>query len=263
LNPFGKRAIVVGGCAVVAEGVVRELIDRGAQVALLDLDEDRGVDIARDTGASFFRVDLADPDSIESMLADVIEDLGEISILVNCAAYTIWEDLTHNGQPHDLQRFRRTIDVNLTGLLHCCAVMAAHMGKLQPDASGERGVIVNTSSGMGYEATPALIAYAISKAGILGLTKPMADALTGQQIRVCSVAPGPMESHAIRKLPRFVQGRIGKALVFPQRIGQASEFADTVLQLIENSGLNGITVRFDAATRAKPKALPRFLRSKN
>jgi NAD(P)-dependent dehydrogenase (short-subunit alcohol dehydrogenase family) len=251
----GVSALVSGGGSGLGEATARELAKRGARVTLLDLERSRGGEVARDIGsaAQFVVGDVTDEAQVRAGV-EAAESPGPLRVLVCCAgvgsaARTVGSD----GTPFDLESFRRTIDINLVGTFNCIRLAAAAMLGNEPDAAGERGVIVNTASIAAFEGQIGQAAYSASKGGIVGMTLPIARDLSRHGIRVCTIAPGLFDTPLLMGLPADAREALGRSIPFPPRLGQPPEYASLACHILENPMLNGEVIRLDGALRMQPR----------
>lgn len=246
-------AIVTGGASGLGEAVVRALSAAGAKVAIFDLDADKGNELAGACSGLFVRVDVGDPASVADGIATARAAHGPERVMVTCAGIAPAERTVSKNGAHDFEVFTRTLGVNLTGVFNCATQAAAGMASLEPvTPGGERGVIVNTASIAAYEGQIGQIAYSASKAGVAGMTLPMARDLARHGIRVVAIAPGLFLTPMVTAFPQEIQDALTAKLVFPGRAGDPSEFADLVLHICGNSMLNGEVIRLDGAHRLPP-----------
>jgi 3-hydroxyacyl-CoA dehydrogenase / 3-hydroxy-2-methylbutyryl-CoA dehydrogenase len=250
-------AIVTGGASGLGEATVARLLAGGARVGIFDLNEERGRALAAThTGRALFaRVDVTDEASVTAGLEAVRAAFGALHIVVNCAGIAghVARTVSKKG-PFPLAEFTRVIQVNLIGTFNVARLAAAEMLRHEPrDASGERGVIINTASLAAFDGQMGQAAYAASKAGVVGLTLPMTRDLSQFGVRVCTIAPGLFETPMGAGLSPEVKARLVETLEFPKRLGSPAEFAALVAHLIENMYLNGEVIRLDAGTRAPPR----------
>jgi len=249
----GKVAIVTGGASGLGEAAARLFAGSGARVVVLDRSIEAGERVASETGAAFCAADVASGESVAAALNLARERFGAVHIAVNCAGIATAQRMLGKEGPMPLDDFERVIRVNLVGTFNVCRLAAAAMALNEPGPTGERGVIVNTASIAGYEGQIGQTAYAASKAGIVGLTLPMARELTKLGIRVCAIAPGLFDTPLLRALPETVRNDLGASVPFPARLGDPAEFAALARHIIENSYLNGEVVRLDGALRMPPR----------
>lgn len=252
-------AIVTGGASGLGEAVARYLAGQGVRVSLFDLNETRGAQVAQEIGGLFVKTDITSDDSVEQALATAREQFGQERILVNCAgmAYamkTVSRDRDSGALKHfPLGSFSRVLEVNLLGTYRCIAKSALGMATLEPGDDGERGVIVNTASVAAEDGQVGQCAYSASKAGVVGMTLPLARDLMDFGIRVNTILPGVFETPMMQGLPQAVQEALGASVPFPKRLGYPSEFASLVHTLITNTYFNGASIRLDGAIRMTAK----------
>lgn len=241
------RAIVTGAASGLGEATARYFRKMGAQVVILDRDE-AGAATAAEIGAGFVQTDVTDEDSVSAAIEQAAARMGGIDVCVNCAGIVIGEKTVGRDGPHSLAGFRRTIEINLIGSFNVLRLAAAQMAKNGRD---ENGVIVNTASIAAYDGQKGQAAYAASKAGIAGMTLPIARDLAGQKIRVCAIAPGIFGTPMLRGLPAEVQDSLAAEVTYPKRLGDPEEFARMAGVIVENGYLNGEVIRLDGALRMR------------
>lgn len=237
-------------------GAARRMLDHGASVALLDINEDQGKAVVSELGegARFVACDVSDAGSVEAAVSGVEEEFGGIQILVNAAGVAPAQRVvTRDGDLFDLDLFRFTIGVNLIGMFDVIRNVARVMSSNDPDEGGERGVIINVASIAAYEGQVGQAAYSASKGGIVGMTLPIARDLGPMGIRVMTVAPGIMDTPLLAAAPQDLKESLAKLAVFPQRLGTPEDFAHLVEAIVENPMLNGEIIRLDAAARMPAK----------
>jgi NAD(P)-dependent dehydrogenase (short-subunit alcohol dehydrogenase family) len=252
-------AVVTGGASGLGAATARLLASRGARVALFDLSQENGSALAAEIGGLFCHVDVTQEGSVDAGFAQARAALGQESILVNCAGTgnaikTASRD-KETGQPrhYPIDAFARIIDINLVGTFRCIAKSAAGMLTLPPGADGERGVIVNTASVAAQDGQIGQAAYAASKAGITGMTLPIARDLMGEGIRVNTILPGIFDTPLLATAPEHVRGALAASVPFPKRLGRPEEFAQLAESIITNAYLNGESIRLDGAIRMAPR----------
>jgi NAD(P)-dependent dehydrogenase (short-subunit alcohol dehydrogenase family) len=252
-------AVVTGGASGLGEATARRLAAEGVKVALFDLNAERGERVAAEIGGVFCRVDVTSDDSVDAGFAAARASNGQERILVNCAgggesirtASRSREtgDIVH----HPIDRFARVIALNLIGTFRCIAKSASGMLTLEPLEEGERGAIVNTASVAAEDGQIGQAAYAASKAGIVGMTLPIARDLASHGIRVNTILPGVFATPPLeRASPKMVEG-LTAAVPFPKRLGLPQEYASLALEMCRNSYFNGEDVRLDGAIRMGPR----------
>lgn len=248
-------AVVTGGASGLGEATVRLFASRGAKVVILDRDEARGEALAKELGATarFAKTDVTSEADVTSALA-IAASLGTLRVAVSCAGIG-WAQRTVNkeGLPHDLGVFNTVLGVNLVGTFNVLRLAAAAMAKNAPLADGERGVVINTASIAAYDGQIGQLAYAASKAGVVGMTLPAARDLSKAGIRVLTIAPGTFHTPMLALLPEENRQALAAGIPFPARLGNPEDYAKLALHMVENSYLNGETVRLDGALRMPPK----------
>jgi NAD(P)-dependent dehydrogenase (short-subunit alcohol dehydrogenase family) len=201
----------------------------------------------------FVRTDVTDEASAQAAVDAARDAFGNLRGLVSCAGIVHGEKVIGKDGAHSLAGWRRAIDINLTGTFNVLRLAAVEIAKAEPNAGGERGVIVNTASVAAYDGQIGQAAYSASKAAIVGMTLPIARELARSGIRVMTIAPGTFETPMLASLPQDVRDSLGKMVPFPPRLGKPSEFAALVRAIIENPMLNGEVIRLDGAIRMAPK----------
>lgn len=245
------RAVVTGGASGLGGAVAEMLAGAGAHVTIFDMNEEVGTAKATALNGAFRKVDVSDAAQVAEAFAAVG---GPLHVLVNCAGIAPAAKTVSRGEPHDPAMFAKVIGVNLVGSFYCASQAAAVMAANDPvTPDGERGVIVNTASVAAFDGQVGQAAYAASKAGVAGLTLPMARDLSQSGIRVVSIAPGIFKTPMLEGLPQEVQDSLGAQVPFPSRLGEPSEFAGLARHIIENGMLNGEVIRLDGAIRMAPR----------
>ena len=244
----GQVAIVTGAASGLGRATAQAVAEAGATVAMLDLDGAALERAAGEVGGQPFALDVTDAAAAEAAMA-AIEALGPVRLLVNCAGVAPAARIVGRDGPMPLAAFDRVIRINLIGTFNLMRLAAAAMGKLEPLAGGERGLIVNTASVAAYEGQIGQSAYAASKGGIAALTLPAARELAGQGIRVMAIAPGLFGTPLLLNMPEKVQESLAATVPFPARFGLPEEYAALVLHMVQNPMLNGSVVRLDGALR--------------
>lgn len=230
----------------------RTLAHAGAKVAIFDLNRDLAEAVAKETGGIAIACDVSNGPAAEAGIAAAREKHGVARVLINCAGIGLGKRIVGKDGPMPLEDYTKVIQVNLIGTFNMLRLAATEMSKLDPIGE-ERGVIVNTASIAAYEGQVGQAAYASSKGGIVALTMPASRELSQFGIRVNTIAPGIMLTPLLMKLPEEVQKSLGESVLFPKRLGQASEFAALVQHIVENEYINGETIRIDGALRMAPK----------
>jgi len=247
----GKIFVVTGAGSGLGAASARVLVEAGGKVVLADLNRDAGEKLAAEFGdnARFVETDVANEASAVNAVQTAISVFGGLHGLINCAGVAPAEKVVGRDGPHKLESFARTININLIGTFNMIRLAAEAMMKGEPDAGGERGVIVNTASVAAFEGQLGQAAYAASKGGIVALTLPVARELAKSGIRCVTIAPGIMETPMLLGMPAEVQESLGKMVPFPSRMGKPAEFAGLVRHIVENAYLNGEVIRLDGAIR--------------
>jgi NAD(P)-dependent dehydrogenase (short-subunit alcohol dehydrogenase family) len=249
----GAVGIVTGGASGLGAATVRRLVGAGAKVVIVDRDEAKGAELAKELGQSFAKADVTDPAQIEAAIAQA-SDLGPLRVAVSCAGVG-WASRTldKTGKPHDLDLFRTVIGINLVGTFNVLRLAASAIAKTAPLEHGERGVIINTASVAAFDGQIGQIAYAASKAGVAGMTLPAARDLAPVGIRVLTIAPGIFDTPMLGALPEDKRAALAADVVFPKRLGSPDEYGALVVAIAENGYLNGETIRLDGSLRMPPK----------
>lgn len=237
------RVIVTGGASGLGAATAAHFREKGAQVTILDREEPSAPD------ALFARADVTDEASVAAAIAQAVTQMGGIDVCVNCAGIATGEKTLGRDGAHGLDSFRRTIEINLIGSFNVLRLAAAEMAR--NGRTEDNGVIVNTASIAAFDGQAGQAAYAASKAGIAGMTLPIARDLARNAIRVCSIAPGIFATPMLRGLPADVQGSLAAEVTNPKRLGDPAEFARTAAFIVENGYLNGETIRLDGALRMR------------
>ncbi|HEY8509261.1 MAG TPA: 3-hydroxyacyl-CoA dehydrogenase [Steroidobacteraceae bacterium] len=248
-------AVVTGGASGLGNAVARRVIEAGGKVTLLDVQEAAGQAAAKDLGpnAIFVKCDVSSEPEVIAAMDKAREHMGSINLLVNCAGIgTAARVLGKNG-PMPAELFVKTIHINLIGTFLCDKAAAVHMQHNTPNEDGERGVLIHTSSVAAFEGQIGQAAYSATKAGVMGMTLPIARELAMFGIRCVSIAPGIFRTPMLANMPQAVQDSLGKQVPFPPRLGKPEEFAHLVQAIFENPMLNGETIRLDGAIRMQPK----------
>lgn len=240
--------VVTGGASGLGEGTATMFRAAGAPVVIVDLNAE-GETVASAMGASFVQCDVSDATAIETACAQIHETIGLPRVLVNCAGIAPAARTVSRKGPHEAALFQKTVAINLTGTFLMSAQIAALMGELEPGQDGERGVIINTASVAAFDGQTGQAAYAASKAGIAGMTLPMARDLSSMGVRVCTIAPGIFSTPMLSAMPEEVQQSLAEQVPFPKRLGNAEDYASLVREIVSNTMLNGEVIRLDGAIR--------------
>ncbi|MCR9279237.1 MAG: SDR family NAD(P)-dependent oxidoreductase [Pseudomonadaceae bacterium] len=249
-------AVITGGASGLGRATAERLVAAGGKVALLDLNEDLANATAAELGgdAKAYAVNVTEADSIVTALDQVMEDFGAIHINVNCAGIGAASRTVGKDGAMKLDYFNFVVQVNLIGTFNTLSQCAARMQLNEPvNEDGERGVIINTASVAAFDGQIGQAAYSASKAGVAGMTLPIARDLSRIGVRICTIAPGIFETPMMMGAPDQVRQPLIDMVQFPKRLGEAPEFALLSQQIVENPYLNGETIRLDGGIRMQPK----------
>jgi NAD(P)-dependent dehydrogenase (short-subunit alcohol dehydrogenase family) len=249
----GSGALITGGASGLGLATARALAAAGTHVTLLDLPSSRGAEMAEELGGAFAPGDVTSAEDAASAVAHANEH-APLRIVVNCAGIAPpAKVLDREGNPAVLADFERVVRINLVGTFNVTSQAAAVMVKNEPSAEGDRGVVVNTASVAAFDGQIGQPAYSASKGGVHAMTLPIARELARYGIRVCTIAPGIMETPMLAGLPEAAQASLGQQVPYPARLGTPAEYAALVEHIVANGYLNGETIRLDGAIRMAPK----------
>lgn len=253
-----KVAIVTGGASGLGRATCQRLVSQGAKVMIFDLNETLAKNLVTELGecnAAYALVNVTDESSVEAGMAKLISTFGELHILVNCAGIGApAKVINRDGEPLPLTKFKQIIDINLVGTFNVLRLAAASMiGNAPFNDDNGRGVIINVASAAAFDGQIGQPAYAASKAGVVGMTLPIARELAAHGIRVNTIAPGLFLTPMAESLPEKVVEALGQSVEYPKRLGRPDEFASTVTHLVENDYLNGEVIRLDGAIRMQAR----------
>jgi NAD(P)-dependent dehydrogenase (short-subunit alcohol dehydrogenase family) len=248
-------ALVTGGASGLGESVARRFCAKGARIVIADINAQRGMALATELGSAtrFVETDVADEVSVSAAVQQALELGGRLDIAVSCAGIVTGARVVGKGGAHPLELFERTLRVNLIGTFNVIRLAALAMSANTPNDAGERGVIINTASIAAYDGQVGQAAYAASKAGIAGMTLPIARDLAREGIRVMTIAPGVFDTPMAHGLPPDVRAALEGQVPFPARFGQPDEYAQLAQAIVENTMLNGEVIRLDGALRLSPR----------
>ena len=249
-------AVVTGGASGLGEACVRRIVAGGGKVVIMDVNTERGEAVAAELGEAvrFIRTDVTDTDQVTAALKLATDTYGGLNAAICCAGIgTVGKTFSSRGGALALDVFDKTIRVNLIGTFNVARLASAVMAGGDPNEEGERGVIVMTASVAAFDGQVGQVSYSASKGGIVGMTLPMARDLSRYGIRVMTLAPGIFDTPLLAALPEPARISLGQQVPFPPRLGRPAELANLVAQILENTMLNGETIRIDGAIRMAPK----------
>jgi NAD(P)-dependent dehydrogenase (short-subunit alcohol dehydrogenase family) len=246
-------AVVTGGASGLGRAVAERIIARGGRAVILDVQEDAGSAAAKSIGAAFVKCDVSAEAEVNAAMTSARQSMGRINVLVNCAGIIGAGKLLGRDGPMAGDFFQKVVGINLIGTFLCDKAAAAAMRDNPPNADGERGVLIHTASVAAFEGQIGQVAYAATKAGIAGMTLPIARELAGSGIRCVAIAPGIFMTPMLASLSKEVQDSLGAQVPFPPRLGKPEEFAQLVQSIVEIPTLNGEVIRLDGAIRMQPR----------
>jgi NAD(P)-dependent dehydrogenase (short-subunit alcohol dehydrogenase family) len=249
----GVGAVVTGGASGLGEATVRRLVAAGAMVAIVDFNAEKGEALAGELGVRFLRCDVTDAEQVAESVEAAAQD-APLRIAVNCAGTgTAVRTISKDGAPHIRSEWDRVVGINLLGTFLTMTHEASHISRTEPLEDGQRGVIVNTASVAAFDGQIGQLAYSASKGAVVAMTLPAARDLSVVGIRVCTIAPGLMDTPLLGMLPEEAKRSLGASVVNPKRLGDPDEFAKLALAIVDNDYLNGEVIRLDGAIRMQPK----------
>ena len=251
----GRTFLVTGGASGLGAATARRLAGAGGNVVISDTNGEQGKKLALELEARavFSQADVTDERQVADAIAAARRKFGTLHGAVNCAGVAPGERLLGKSGPHRLESFRRALDINLTGTFNVLRLAAQVMEGNDPDAEGERGIIINTASVAAYDGQIGQVAYSASKAGVAGLTLPAARELARFGVRVMAIAPGVFETPMVAAFTAELKQSLAAQVPFPPRLGRPEEFAALVEHIIVNTMLNGEVIRLDGALRMPAK----------
>lgn len=251
MNISGNTAVVTGGASGLGLATATHLVEQGANVVLVDVNEEQGTAQAEQLGdrARFAAADVRSEDDVQAAVDLAVAQFGSLEIAVNCAGIGPPSRIVSRKGPHPLDLFQRVVEINLFGTFNVIRLAANQMAQQEPQESGERGVIVNTASIAAFDGQIGQAAYSASKGGIVGMTLPIARDLARNAIRIMTIAPGVFATPLVSQLPQEAIDGLEAGIPYPSRMGQPAEFAAMVGHIVGNSYLNGETIRIDGALR--------------
>lgn len=247
-------ALVTGGASGLGRATVEEFLRGGARVVIADLPHSPGEALAKELGdrARFAPTDVTNEQEVSAAVQTAVSEFGALNVAVNCAGIAWAQRTVDKNGPHPLEVFSKVIQVNLIGTFNVIRIAATQMSQ-QELIGEERGVIVNTASIAAYDGQIGQVAYAASKGGVVSMTLPIARDLSARNIRVCTIAPGIMNTQMLALLPDDARAALAANVPNPKRLGEPSEYGLLARHIVENPYLNGETIRLDAALRMPPK----------
>ncbi|KAM3968510.1 3-hydroxyacyl-CoA dehydrogenase type-2 [Aphomia sociella] len=252
----GLVGIVTGGASGLGRATAEQLLKQGGRVVICDLPSSTGQETAKQLGSNvaFVPIDVTSEQDVKNALQTTRDKFGRLDVVVNCAGVASAARVYNfkKDQPFDLKMFQKTVEVNLIGTFNVIRLAAGMIGKNAPDADGQRGVIINTASVAAFDGQIGQAAYSASKAGVVGMTLPIARDLSKQGIRVVTIAPGLFRTPMMQSLPEPTIKQLEASVPFPSRLGHPQEFALLVQSIIQNPMLNGETIRLDGSLRMQP-----------
>ena len=248
----GKKAVIVGGASGMAKSSAEMLRERGARIAILDLPDSAGPDVAKQLDGTFHPVNVTDEKRVEQALDEAVAALGGLHIAVNTAGGGIAMRTLGKDGPHPLDAFRAVVELNLIATFNLNRLQAWHMSKNEPE-DGERGVIIDTASIAAFEGQIGQVGYTAAKAGIAGMSLTMARDLGTLGIRVVTIAPSLFSTGLTRGIPDEFANTLTKDAAFPKRMGRPEEYGRLAVAIVETPMLNGTCIRLDAGQRFAPK----------
>ena len=243
------NAVVTGGGSGLGEGTAKYLKDKGANIFLIDVNEENLKKVSSELDAEYFVGDVSDPD----LMSEAIGNLDNINCLVNCAGIAVGSKVVSSRGTHDLGLFEKVLKINLLGSFNLIRLCADKMQHNTPDEDGERGVIINTASVAAFDGQIGQAAYSASKGGIVGMTLPVARDLSREGIRVNTILPGLFDTPLFAGAPDELKQSLGAQIPFPSRLGYPKEYGSMARHICENEMLNGESIRLDGAIRMAPK----------
>lgn len=255
MNHKDVVAFVTGGASGLGEASIMELVKKGARAAIVDVDVEKGEKLAVAMGANaiFIKTDVTNETDVREAIQKAIDAFGKINVVINCAGVVNPGKLIGRKGPLPLESFNKVLQINLVGTLNVIRLAVQQMMNNTPGEEGEKGVIINSASIAAFEGQIGQVAYSASKAGIVGMTLPIAREISDYGIRIVTIAPGIFDTPMMAGLPPAVKEDMARTVPFPKRLGKPAEFAQMALHIIENKMLNGCCIRLDGALRMPPK----------
>ncbi len=254
MNLEGKTALVSGGASGLGRATAEALLAGGARIVIVDLPTSQGETVAKELGDSvrFAAADVTSETEVTAAVQTAVSEFGALHVAVSCAGVGWAQRTVDKNGPHSLELFTKVIGINLIGTFNVMRLAAAQMVQQEP-VDGERGVLINTASIAAYDGQIGQVAYSASKGGVVAMTLPVARDLAARLIRVCTIAPGTMNTPMLALLPEDARQALADQIPHPRRLGEPAEFGALARHIVENQFLNGETIRLDGALRMPPK----------
>ena len=251
MNIFDKVAIVTGGASGLGMACVRLMVQKGGRAAIFDLNEEKAESLVDEYKGKvcFIKTNVADDQNVKHAVQEVMETFGAVHFTINCAGIGFPEKVIGKDGPMPMDKFEKTMAVNLSGTLNVIRHATLKMMENDPNADGEKGVIINTSSIAAYEGQIGQVAYTASKAALVGITLPLAREFADYGIRVVTIAPGIFDTPILAWVPEKAKAALASKIPFPKRFGDPKEFAALAGHILENPIINGETIRLDGSLR--------------
>ena len=256
MNLKNNIALITGGASGLGRGTVEHFVSRGCKVAILDINDNKAkevIDLLGSENVTYVNTDVMSEESVTNAIEEIKQTYGKLNFIVNCAGTGYGARILGKNGPHPLDIFKFIIDLNLVGTFNVMRLGAELIDVNEPDEKGEKGVIINTASIAGYEGQIGQSAYAASKAGVIGMTLTAARDLARHSIRVCTIAPGIFDTPLMSLAKEENKEALLKTTQFPHRFGDVKEYAQLAEHIINNTYLNGETIRLDSAMRMEAK----------
>ena len=256
MNLKNNIALITGGASGLGRGTVEHFVSRGCKVAILDINDNKAkevIDLLGSENVTYVNTDVMSEESVTNAIEEIKQTYGKLNFIVNCAGTGYGARILGKNGPHPLDIFKFIIDLNLVGTFNVMRLGAELIDVNEPDEKGEKGVIINTASIAGYEGQIGQSAYAASKAGVIGMTITAARDLARNSIRVCTIAPGIFDTPLMSLAKEENKEALLKTTQFPHRFGDVKEYAQLAEHIVNNTYLNGETIRLDSAMRMEAK----------
>lgn len=254
MNLQDTAALVTGGASGLGRATVEAFLDGGARVVIADLPSSPGETVAKELGdrVRFAPTDVTDEAQVSAAVQAAVESFGPLRVAVSCAGIGWAQRTVDKNGPHNIDVYKKVIEVNLIGTFNVMRLAAAQMVAQEP-IDGERGVLINTASIAAYDGQIGQVAYAASKGGVVAMTLPVARDLASLLVRCCTIAPGTMNTPMLALLPDAQRQALADQIPHPRRLGEPAEYGALARHIVENAFLNGETIRLDGALRMPPK----------